>query len=210
MWPTCIGLATFGELKSMTTVFGAAAFSKNRCSPRAAAASVCVEHGIFQPEIQEARAGDFHFFANVRKHPVLPGHRSPAGADSVSASWRATSARCFGNRQISDRDKDGLKRRRHRRPAKFRGRRLAVSVRFVCAATRELFNHGWTRMDTDFSETWKQLNGTPPIAPVGSYFFPCSWMTASMVSASVDFSRASRNSALCRSLAMLASVWRCF
>ena len=22
IWPTCIGLATFGELKSMTTVFG--------------------------------------------------------------------------------------------------------------------------------------------------------------------------------------------
>jgi hypothetical protein len=34
MCPTCIGLATFGELKSTTTVRGCAALSKNRCSPR--------------------------------------------------------------------------------------------------------------------------------------------------------------------------------
>jgi hypothetical protein len=28
MWPTCIGLATFGELKSMTAVFGCAALAR--------------------------------------------------------------------------------------------------------------------------------------------------------------------------------------
>ena len=90
------------------------------------------EHGIFQPEIQEARAGDFHFFAKSSETiQALPRHQWRAGADSFCASWRATSAHCFGNRQISDRT-GGLKRRRHRRPAKFRGRRLAVSIQFVC------------------------------------------------------------------------------
>src|ERR1039458_7059849 len=65
MWPTCIGLAAFGELKSMTTVFGAATLSKNKWSAGRRRVERLREDGIFQPEIQEACAGDFHFFADV-------------------------------------------------------------------------------------------------------------------------------------------------
>ncbi len=36
MWPTCIGLATLGELKSITMERGPAVFWKNKCSPLAA------------------------------------------------------------------------------------------------------------------------------------------------------------------------------
>ena len=83
------------------------------------------ERGIFQPEIQEARAGDFHFLANIGNIEFGQHVGRRAGADSFCAPWPATSARCFGNRRISDRDTGGRERWKHRRPAKRRGRRLA-------------------------------------------------------------------------------------
>ena len=47
IWPTCIGLATFGELKSTTTVRGSALFSKKRCSPRAADCNALASADVF-------------------------------------------------------------------------------------------------------------------------------------------------------------------
>src|SRR5450759_129245 len=75
---------------------------------------------------------------------------------------------------------------------------------------------GVAKFRFDFSgrhEVVDQLvNGLPAIAclQINNHFFPCSRMILSMPSASGDCSSARRNSALCRSLAMLASVWRCF
>ena len=66
MWPTCIGLATFGELKSMTTVFGCAAFGKKQMFAARGGFQRLRQDGIFQPEIQEAGTGDLHLFANIR------------------------------------------------------------------------------------------------------------------------------------------------
>ena len=53
MWPTCIGLATFGELKSSTTVRGWAARSKNKCSPRAAPASASASTEVFSRKFRK-------------------------------------------------------------------------------------------------------------------------------------------------------------
>ena len=117
MWPTCIGLATFGELKSMTDGPRRGGCVEKQCSPRAAASSVCGQHGRFQPEIQKARAGDLDLLAQFRRRPASPARRWRAGADSSSAPWPATSARCSGNRRISGRDTGGPEPRRHRRPA---------------------------------------------------------------------------------------------
>ena len=113
MWPTCIGLATFGELKSMTMVLRLRRLCQKINVRRARRiAEHFVERGIFQPEIQEASAGDFHFLANVGNIQFGQNICRQAGADSFCALWRATSARCFGNRRISDRT-GGRERRKH-------------------------------------------------------------------------------------------------
>ncbi len=68
--------------------------------------------------------------------------------------------------------------------------------------------HGKVIETRFLSEPARQV---PPLLEVtGTHFFPCSWMTFNIVSASGDFSKASRKSARCRSLAMFARVWRCF
>jgi len=79
-------------------------------------------------------------------------------------------------------------------------------------------SHVSSRMEADFRKLSAAVVCAPlcirgGIARAGRachYFFPCSRMILSMASASGACSRAVRNSALCRSLAMLARVWRCF
>src|SRR6266567_1828490 len=68
MWPTCIGLATFGELKSMTTVRGCAVRWKKRCSPRA---------GDLDLVAPRAHVESGHDVAGqlARVEPALPGQR---------------------------------------------------------------------------------------------------------------------------------------
>ena len=130
MWPTCIGFATFGELKSMTTVFGGAALRKTNARRARRFRAFASSTEFFSRKFRKP-APAISTFSQTRKRQLGQRHRWRVGADSVCAFWRATSARCSGSRQISDRT-DGLERRRHRRPAKLRGRRLAASIQFVC------------------------------------------------------------------------------
>ena len=63
MWPTCIGLATLGELKSMTTVRGLVVFWKKRCSPRSGGNECLADGRWLEAEIEKAGAGDLDLFA---------------------------------------------------------------------------------------------------------------------------------------------------
>ena len=81
MWPTCIGLATFGELKSMTDGARLRGFLKKQMFA-ACSGLKCLDHcGWFQPEIQEARPGDFRFFAKLRNIEFRQHVAWQAGAD---------------------------------------------------------------------------------------------------------------------------------
>ena len=90
----------------------------------------------------EARAGNFHF--------VAKSETSSLASTSV-ASWRGFSFPRLGERhervalviaefRVGTRTDQNGEERRH--PARRRGRRLAVSVQFVCEETRREFNHG--------------------------------------------------------------------
>ncbi len=71
MWPTCIGLATLGAEKSTTNVRGrAAGGTPSRASPTAAE-SCSHQHVVPDPQVDEARPGDFRLVAEV-------GHVEPA------------------------------------------------------------------------------------------------------------------------------------
>ena len=84
MWPTCIGLATLGELKSMTTVRGCAALREEQMfAARRGLQGVCARRRRLEAEIEEAGARDLHLFAPFG-HVQLRHHLGRrAGADSA-------------------------------------------------------------------------------------------------------------------------------
>jgi hypothetical protein len=79
--------------------------------------------------------------------------------------------------------------------------RIPLEKSIIKAITNE---HGF------YEECGGNRESTPPVNISRRYFLPCSRMTASIASPSAAFSNASRNSALCSSLAIFANVWRCF
>ena len=91
MWPTCIGLATFGAEKSIDE--RARPRDRRNAQPR-------VAHGrrepldqplVFDPQIDEARAGDFRRLAEVGQdragRPLRRPRRAAAGAGVCPAAW---------------------------------------------------------------------------------------------------------------------------
>ena len=94
---------------------------EQRAAPGGVCASACRHGGRLEAEIQEAGSGHLHRLAPLGDVQFARPRRRPTGADSFSAPWPAPSARCSGNRQISDRGRAAPgrcpSRRRARQPA---------------------------------------------------------------------------------------------
>ena len=128
MWPTCIGLATLGDEKSMTTVRGCAGGAIPGNSPASRSAS--------------ARAIQASCSRTLRKPgPATSGGPASGSRSTAAATWAARSrglifsdfpgpcSRWPGNRRTWGRSWRGRRprRRRHRRlPESPRRRRLAI------------------------------------------------------------------------------------
>ena len=65
IWPTCIDLATLGELKSTTTVRGCAGGLEEEMFAARGGLQGLGQRRRFEPEIQEAGAGDLHLLATI-------------------------------------------------------------------------------------------------------------------------------------------------
>ena len=66
MWPTCIGLATFGELKSRTMVRGERRLVEKEMIAASGRLQRLGQRRVLEPEIQEARARDLDWLAPFR------------------------------------------------------------------------------------------------------------------------------------------------
>ena len=210
MWPTCIGLATFGELKSMTTVRGWRGLAQKTDVRRARRlAGVCASAGGLSRKFRKpapAISTFSHTFAHVELGEHVGGELARVQLPRLGQRHQRVGLVVAELRVGARADQDGgdvrVRQDGARRPA-------AGAVRFVCAAARlkELMVERVERLQA-VADGYRCNRCN--LQRRNRLLLPCSLMMLSMASASGACSSAWRNSALWRSLAMLASVWRCF
>ena len=147
MWPTCIGLATFGELKSMTTFFGARGLLEKQMFAARGARAFPPARGFSRKLRKPAPA--IPVSRKCRETSSLARNPWRAGADSfprlgqrheriglVIAEFRvgARTDEHGGDIGIGQNGADGI---------------LQMEFNLFVGQARKSFNHGWARMDTD-------------------------------------------------------------
>ncbi len=185
IWPTCMGLATFGELKSTTKVRGWKVFEKKRWSPRAAACSDCTRAEVLSRKFRKPAPAISTF-----SH-----HSDTASLATTSvASWRGFNLRSLAsaiNALVWKSPNLGSRQGRTRTEAGFASGRIAVTACCKCCSRR-----WWGNTEMKVKMVVKLWRCSAESKPAGDYFLPCSLMMRRIVSASGASSRAWRNSFL--------------
>ena len=137
MWPTCIGLATFGELKSMTTVRGCVGFVEKQMFAARRGFERCASAEIFSRKFRKPAPAISTFSQNSRNIEFgqhVGGQLARIQLARLGQRHQRV-ALVIAEFRVGTRTDENAPGRP--RPAGRRGRPVADGVRFVCAAARE-------------------------------------------------------------------------